>query len=455
MASVTKVSPKHQTRTTAAPIRSGETNLLPIAHASPYPIERAACTDPVVKRCRVDGPDGREELPPQVPLPELLRRAGIKFSGETSAVVTSGGGLATTAPTWELARDVTKIIREDLPAVLFDRSAKPRPCGLLCKLSAAGMLICDVLGLPLTPFVLAEPIGKEAARMAGKITAEVKRAKKAGERRGIDVQKAEADFLRRRIKLPLPTPADIAKAWRLLEKEAAKAATASPPPAPTPQPTPPQPLPPQLPLPSPPADAAPAAVADAAVARAEPDLRQPTAMTTAPGKLQVEFATSEFINELKHSAVVGLAINAALRLEHHIPAPLDDVSVPSEVSETDSDEDDDAAQATQDYKRALRRLAKAYPDKKFCRENPLDTTLTAAEVHTVQCTCGKGCVRDWPWLLQPDTHGFCDCLAVFHRRCEWFETSVGGGLDPCARYALLPLHAQPQKELAAGTLVHY
>ena len=68
----------------------------------------------------MDGPDGREEPPPQVPLPELLRRAGIKFSGETGAVVTSGGGLATTAPTWELARDVTKIIREDLPAVLFD-----------------------------------------------------------------------------------------------------------------------------------------------------------------------------------------------------------------------------------------------------------------------------------------------------------------------------------------------
>ena len=76
------------------------------------------------------------------------------FSGQTGAVTTSGRGLASTAPTYGLAKDVTKLVRT-LPSALFDKNLKRRPCGLLCKLGAAGMLICDVLGLPLTPWVLA------------------------------------------------------------------------------------------------------------------------------------------------------------------------------------------------------------------------------------------------------------------------------------------------------------
>ena len=59
----------------------------------------------------------------------------------------SGRGLATTAPTYGLAKDVTLLVRK-LPPALFDKNLKQRPCGLLCKLGAAGMLICDVLGLP-------------------------------------------------------------------------------------------------------------------------------------------------------------------------------------------------------------------------------------------------------------------------------------------------------------------
>ena len=46
-----------------------------------------------------------------------------------------------------------------------DRSAERRPCGLLCKRGAVGMLIGDVLGLPLIPWVLAEPIGKAAYKL--------------------------------------------------------------------------------------------------------------------------------------------------------------------------------------------------------------------------------------------------------------------------------------------------
>ena len=165
LASMTKVSRYRQTRTTTSPIRREEKNLRPIPRASLHDFERAARSGSDGGEDRADGFLGQEEPPARVPLAELQRRAGIKFSGIAGAVVASGSGPATTAATFELARDVRKVIL-GLPAVLFDRSAKPRPCGLLCKLSAAGMLMCDVLGLPLTPFVLAEPIGKEAARLA-------------------------------------------------------------------------------------------------------------------------------------------------------------------------------------------------------------------------------------------------------------------------------------------------
>ena len=81
----------------------------------------------------------------------------------TGAVVTSEEGLATSAPSYGLVKDVLAVV-DALPAELFDRHAEHRPCGLLDKYGAVGMLIGDVLGLPLMPWVLAEPIGKAAAK---------------------------------------------------------------------------------------------------------------------------------------------------------------------------------------------------------------------------------------------------------------------------------------------------
>ena len=92
--------------------------------------------------------DGLEEPPSQVPLQELKRRAGIKFSGATGAAVASGDGGITTAPTYGgLVQDVITVVKE-LPTELFDAIAEHRPCGLLDKYDAMGMLICDVMGLP-------------------------------------------------------------------------------------------------------------------------------------------------------------------------------------------------------------------------------------------------------------------------------------------------------------------
>ena len=63
-----------------------------------------------------------------------------------------------------------------------------RPCGLLDKYGAAGMLIGDLVGLPLMPWVLAEPVGKEAARLKLKIPAAVKKVKKTAKVSGARVE---------------------------------------------------------------------------------------------------------------------------------------------------------------------------------------------------------------------------------------------------------------------------
>ena len=93
-----------------------------------------------------------------------------------------------------------------------------RPCGLLDQCGARGMLIGDVIGLPIIPWLLAEPVGKAAAKLPKEIPSEVKKLKKALKRKGADAAPAEAHVLSRRVKLKLPTVADIKAAWRALAK---------------------------------------------------------------------------------------------------------------------------------------------------------------------------------------------------------------------------------------------
>ena len=81
------------------------------------------------------------------------------FSGATGEAVASGDLGITSAPSYQLVKDVHTVL-EALPPALFDKDVKDRPCGLLDKYGAAGMLIGDVLGLPFIPWILAEPIGK-------------------------------------------------------------------------------------------------------------------------------------------------------------------------------------------------------------------------------------------------------------------------------------------------------
>ena len=175
----------------------------------------------------------------------LKQRAPIMFSRAPPARSSrrpSGEVGVTSAVSYQLCKDVTELM-DTLPAELFDRQAEHRPCGLLCKLGAAGMLIGDVAGLPLMPWVLAEPIGKEAARRKKEIPEAKKKAKKKAKRQGADAEAAAAALLRRRVPLDLPTADEIKAAWRKIRR-AEQAAARQPAPAPPAAPAaePPSPL---------------------------------------------------------------------------------------------------------------------------------------------------------------------------------------------------------------------
>ena len=175
-----------------------------------------------------DHEEACEQPPAAVPKDLLQRRAKFMFSGETGAVVASGEGEATSAPSLQLMCDVIEVV-ESLPDELFDRHAAHRPCGLLDRLGAYGMLLGDVVGLPLLPWVLAEPIGKAAAKLKKKIPEKKKEVKKKAKRKGGDAEAAAAALLLRRVQLELPS-ADAIKATTRRIAKAARPPAEPPPP---------------------------------------------------------------------------------------------------------------------------------------------------------------------------------------------------------------------------------
>ena len=164
----------------------------------------------------------------------------------------------------------------------------------------------------------------------------------AAKRRGASLQEAEAEVLCRRVKLPLPTPAEIAAVWRQIEKEAARGAAARAPLAAraatatdasvssTPEPRP-APAPASAPAPAPATAPAPEA-----------------AVQLPPGAVA---ASTEQINQLLQCPRVGKAIRHAMTVEAFIPAPKVYFEDSDESdSETDSEADEEAEVATVRYK---------------------------------------------------------------------------------------------------------
>ena len=97
----TKVSHKRLTPLRLTHYRPEEPVLCIIFHCITPRLTRAATAGGE----QVEGHDDAEEqLPAQVPRSMVTMRAGVMFSGKTGAVVASGEGAATSAPSLQLAK---------------------------------------------------------------------------------------------------------------------------------------------------------------------------------------------------------------------------------------------------------------------------------------------------------------------------------------------------------------
>ena len=72
------------------------------------------------------------------------------------------------------------------------------------------------------------------------------------------------------------------------------------------------------------------------------------------------------------------------------------------------------------YKQAMRRLLHAFPEL-----NPCPILAHASQYATRPCPCGRGALAKWPWVVQQDHLGFCDCwMASWEIQCwrsEWIK----------------------------------
>ena len=81
------------------------------------------------------------------------------------------------------------------------------------------------------------------------------------------------------------------------------------------------------------------------------------------------------------------------------------------------------------YKQAMRRLLHAFPEL-----NPCPILAHASQYATRPCPCGRGVLAKWPWVVQQEHLGFCDCWMasweVLCWRSEWIKACPW----PCGGY---------------------
>ena len=160
---------------------------------------------------------GHEEATEEIPSAEeplrLQQRMDIMFSGQTGAPIASGDTRAlATEPTLGLVRDIVLLV-DNLPDVLFDPHVPHRPCGVLDRYEASGMLLGDALGYPLLPRgkdSISQKLGKAMKKIPGEIPGKQAAAKKVAKRKGGDAEAAAAAVLHQPVKLTaLPAKEDV------------------------------------------------------------------------------------------------------------------------------------------------------------------------------------------------------------------------------------------------------
>ena len=366
----------------------------PIAARAPRcSFGRAATADGEQKRDQELLSDCPEQPPAPVPRPVLSRRAGSMFSGETGAVVMSGEGLATSRPTLKLVKEAFEVVNT-LPSELFQQYAEHRPCGLLDKYAAVAMLIGDVLGLPVMPWILAEPIGKVAARLPGTISAETKKAKKAAQRKGKAVEEVAEAVLSRPVQLTFPQADVIARYWQQISKQTTSWAAPEP--------------------------------------RASQD-------GTTAAVIATTTATRAAAHALPPVLVPGCCIPevvAACQAANEAECALNayDAWLPEFRLEEDEEYQDEKLEMQYkmlEYKRALQRLEHAAPELGVVAKEDCKGHQAAGPM----CPCrsgGRVAVQGYPpWLLQTEELGFCAATCECGRKAWEMRCAITNGFsDP-------------------------
>ena len=76
------------------------------------------------------------------------------------------------------------------------------------------------------------------------------------------------------------------------------------------------------------------------------------------------------------------------------------------------------------YRQALKRLGAAFPELELCVQEQLEG-VRAAEHSSRPCPCGHGRLAQWPWALQTEALGVCDCTEqLISWRCEWIPRDM-------------------------------
>lgn len=281
----------------------------------------------------------------------LLVRAKIKFSGESGAVVASGiKADAATAekPTYGHVRAALEIVFKDLDPALFDPHADHRPCGVLDRYEAVGMLLGDACGRPSMP---ARPqglaVGNKARKLPPTIVSEIEAAKKRAKRRGECAAEAEAAVLRQPAKIEMPSAA-----------ECVPTAVLAPAPAPESSPEP------------------------------EPSPSEPVAC---PHRRALEAMLG---SEVAWDAIVAAreCEDAERRLFYDYDC--DDNPIDHRLTR------EEIEVALVRYRHALSRLEATFPQ--------LNEFSGSAWKRRRLCPCGRGVRGAWPWVVQTPARGYCE-----------------------------------------------
>ena len=415
---------------------------------------------------REDHADAPEQPASELAAAALKIRAKTMFAGTIGVPVASGEAAAAEKPTYGLIKLASSVVEKDLEPALFDRYAKHRPCGLLNQYEAVGMLIGDILGLPLVPPDKAERVGKVVQLLIKAFPAEVKKTRRKAAHKGDLRQQAAAEslVLCRAVDLPLPSAEECAAA--AAARKRAK--------QPKPQPEPAPPAAPSSPSAEAEADAAKQeydqAIQGGSISRRwscsvpgyapRPHPSYELDRPFLPGFRGAGGATGEEMwdpdappcipsderpEKLFGSEVVAKATAAASVLERNWPQepdpriPPEDRTIIEPWEEVEREENEEMARVQ--YKFALRRLAEAFPELELPAK--LYEWLRASEVPTRPCPCGAGQLAQWPWMLQTASLGFCPGAVaetesgykhicgrhIWEKMCwrnEWVEAWPGG-----------------------------